>query len=58
MGLRLRFWLHATDAAFALDRRAKRLRHLTARLYLWTVAKASDATDWGEWSPDADEEVH
>jgi hypothetical protein len=37
---RLWFWLRAMDLAHAL-----RLPH---RVYLWTVCKASDATDWGE----------
>ena len=38
--LRLRFWLHAMDAAHALHVTSG--RRLLA-LYLWTVGKASDA---------------
>jgi hypothetical protein len=45
---RLRFWLTASDLAFALDRAAKSARALTAKVYLWTLAKASDAENWGE----------
>ena len=41
--MRLRFWLIATDAAHWLYRR----RLASHGLYLWTVGKASDATDWG-----------
>ncbi len=37
--MRLRFWLGAMDLANWLGWR---------RLYLWTVGRASDATDWGE----------
>lgn len=40
MTVRLRFWLLAMDAAHAL--------RLPFSVYLWTVRKASDATDWGE----------
>lgn len=37
--LRLRFWLAMLDVAKAL--------HLPHPVYLWLVARASDATDWG-----------
>jgi hypothetical protein len=39
MRARLRFWLAALDVAQAL--------HLPLPAYLWIVARASNATDWG-----------
>ena len=41
MTLRLRFWLLAMDVADELWRASH-------RLYLFTVSKAGEATDWGE----------
>lgn len=52
--MRLRFWLAVMDVVDAAERAAYRLgvckaaRDRLRDLYLWTVARASDATDWGE----------
>lgn len=40
-GLRLRFWLIVMDLIAAMP------RGFGSRPYLWAVARASDATDWG-----------
>ena len=44
---RLRFWLVALDVAHQLDSTARALHSRTWQLYLWTVARASAAEDWG-----------
>ena len=50
---RRRFWFAAMDVAFCIDRMAMRARGVTSKLYLLTVAKASDA-EWSGYVPDDD----
>lgn len=49
--MRLRLWLLALDVVDAVERvvprACKRTRRRLRAVYLWTVGKASDATDWG-----------